>query len=271
VALLDADDEAAPARLEGQVAAFDRDPALVLVGGAVAPFCDRHGVEGAVWRYQTGDAAIRVRTIFKSEVISGAITLDRERVVRGGLRFDATLRLGVDWAMSFAAMRVGRVGNLDEVVMRYRIHPGQMTTGMLDDLGSDSTRIRREVLAWIGVDASDDEMRTHLAVSPCNYWPFGSHPFFRARRETIRDEAARWLARLVAAADRSGRVEPGAMRDYAGEILAQIDGALDGDPGDAALCCPASHPLLCVAEESCRPARAEGQPYFFTRLPTSAT
>ena len=47
--------------------------------------------------------------------------------------------------------------------------------------------------------------------------------------------------------------------------------ALDGDPGDAALCCPASHPLPCVAEESCRPARAEGQPYFFTRLPTSAT
>ena len=226
LAILDADDEATPGRLGEQVAAFERDPGLVLVGGAIETWCQGHAAPGQVWRYATGDAEIRIRTLFKSEVISGAITIDRERVVRHELRFDESLRLGADWAMSIAAMRVGRVGNVEPVVMRYRIHPGQMTTGMMDDLGSDSTRIRRDVLAWAGVSATDAEMRTHLAISPCNYWPFGSHPYFRARRDSIQGEAVRWLERLTAAAALTGRVPIEGLRTYAEEILERVARAL---------------------------------------------
>jgi len=226
LAILDADDEATPGRLAEQVAAFERDPGLVLVGGAIETWCQGHAAPGQVWRYATGDAEIRIRTLFKSEVISGAITIDRERVVRHELRFDESLRLGADWAMSIAAMRVGRVGNVEPVVMRYRIHPGQMTTGMMDDLDSDSTRIRRDVLAWAGVSPTDAEMRTHLAISPCNYWPFGSHPYFRARRDSIQGEAVRWLERLTAAAALAGRVPIEGLRTYAEEILERVARAL---------------------------------------------
>lgn len=255
LAILDADDEATPGRLAEQVAAFERDPDLVLVGGAIETWCDRHAAPGQVWPYATDDAAIRVRTLFKSEVISGAITIDRERAVRHQLRFDETLRLGSDWAMSIAAMRVGRVGNVGSVVMRYRIHPAQMTTGMMDDLESDSTRIRRGVLAWAGAEPTDAEMLVHLAISPCNYWPFGSHPFFRARRASIRDEAARWLERLVAATSRGGRIPPEPLRAYSDEILSMTARALEEPEqagGLASPCCPVSAPLACVAAESCR-------------------
>lgn len=233
LAILDADDEATPARLELQVSAFEHDPGLVLVGGAVVTWCDRHSVEGRVWRYATDDASIRARTLFKSEVISGAITFDRECLARRGVRFDGSVRLGVDWALSVQAMRVGRVGNVSPVVMRYRIHPGQMTAEMVDDLSSDSTRIRRGVLGWAGIDPTDDEMRTHLAVSPCNYWSFGSHPFFRERGQAIRGDAERWLARLVEAAGRGRRIPLEALRAYVEEILAQTDRALREPAGAA--------------------------------------
>ena len=255
LALLDADDEATPRRLELQASAFDRDPGLVLVGGAVVTLCDRHGVEGRVWRYATDDAVVRARTLFKSEVISGAITYDVECMRRHAVRFDGSLRLGVDWALSAAAMRLGRVGNVEPVVMRYRIHPRQMTVEMVDDLGSDSTRIRRGVLAWAGVEPTDDEMRTHLAVSPCNYWPFGSHPFFRERGEAILEDAERWLARLVEETSRAGRIPPGALQAYAEEILAMTDQALR-DPAvvgeSSARNCPVAAPLDCVNGEPCR-------------------
>jgi len=222
LAILDADDEATPGRLASQVAAFERDPELVLVGGAIETWREGKGSQGQVWRYATDDAEIRVRTLFKSEVISGAITLDREQAVRHQLRFDPSLRLGADWAMSIAAMRVGRVGNVEPVVMRYRIHPGQMTTGMMDDLGSDSTRIRRDVLEWAGASPTDAEMRTHLAISPCNYWPFGSHPYFRARRDSIQGEAVRWLERMTAAIALTGRVPTENLRVYVDEVLDRI-------------------------------------------------
>jgi hypothetical protein len=255
LAILDADDEATPRRLEIQVSAFDRDPGLVLVGGAVVTLCDRHAVEGRVWRYATDDAGVRVRTLFKSEVISGAVTVDLECMTSHAVRFDGSLRLGVDWAMSAAVLRLGRVGNVEPVVMRYRIHPRQMTVDMVDDLGSDSTRIRRGLLAWAGVEPTDAEMRTHLAVSPCNYWPFGSHPFFRERGEAILEDAERWLARMVEETSRTGRIPPEALRAYADEILAATrlalrDPAAVGDPSTRN--CPVAAPLDCVTDEPCR-------------------
>jgi glycosyltransferase involved in cell wall biosynthesis len=254
LAILDADDEAVPERLAWQVAALERDPGLVLVGGAVATICDRHAAEGRVWRYATDDASIRARTLFKSEVISSAITFDRERLVSQGVGFDGRFRLGVDWALSAAALRLGRLANLPQVVMRYRIHPRQMTVELMDDLSSDSTRIRREVLDWIGISPSEDEMRTHLAVSPCNYWSPGAHPFFRQRGPAIRDDAARWLDRLVEAARRSGRLPTDALRAVADEIRQSTDQALrDAGEGIAPQAgCPVAAPLACVADEPCR-------------------
>jgi hypothetical protein len=164
--------------------------------------------------------------------------MDRELVLRHQLRFDETLRLGADWAMSIAAMRVGRVGNVLPVVMRYRIHPGQMTTGMLDDLGSDSTRIRRDVLAWAGVQPTDAEMRTHLAISPCNYWPFGSHPYFRTRRDEILEDAERWLERMTAAVTRTGRIPIEPLRAYTDEILSMTARALETSAAPTSLQLP---------------------------------
>ena len=255
LAILDADDEAVPERLAWQVAALERDPGLVLVGGAVATFCDRHGVEGRVWRYATDDASVRARTLFKSEVISSAITFDREKLVSHGVRFDGRLRLGVDWALSAAALRLGRVENLAQVVMRYRIHPRQMTVEMMDDLSSDSTRIRREVLAWAGVTPTDEEMRTHLAVSPCNYWPPGAHPFFRERGTghpgTTRNAGS---MRLTEAVRRPGRIPLDALQAFVAEILASTERALRDagagivpSPG-----CPVAAPRACLADEPCR-------------------
>lgn len=254
LAILDADDEAVPERLAWQVEALERDPGLVLVGGAVATFCDRHGVAGRIWRYATADAVVRARSLFQSEVISSAMSFDRERLASHGVRFDERLRLGVDWALSAAALRLGRVENLPRVVMRYRIHPRQMTVELLDDLASDSTRIRRELLAWAGLQPSDDELRTHLAVSPCNYWPSGAHPYFRERGPAILGDAERWLDRLEKAARRSGYASPDAMKACTAEILAATERALretcEGTAPSAG--CPVAAPRACLTEAPCR-------------------
>ena len=255
LAVLDADDEATPDRLARQLAAFDRDPDLILVGGAVSTYCDRFQQEGPTWRYAPDDASIRARTLFKSEFISGAMTLDRERVARRRLRFDETLRLGADWAMSVAAMRVGRVANVAPVVLRYRVHPGQITAGMTDDLGSDSTRIRAAALAWAGARPTGADLRTHLAICPCNYWPFGCHPYFRARRASIRAEADRWLRKLTAACARTGRIPPEALRAYVEEIASRVARCLEAPEGDEARApasCPVAAPRACIAAAPCR-------------------
>jgi glycosyltransferase involved in cell wall biosynthesis len=252
LALLDADDEATPDRLALQLAALGRNPDLVLVGGAVATFCDRTGASGNVWRYATGDAEIRARSLFKSEVISSAMTLDLERVRRYGLRFDEGLRIGADWALSLAAMRVGEVANVPEVVMRYRFHASQATAGMVDDVASDGTRIRLGALAWLGVLPTEAELRTHLAVSPCHYWPFGAHPYFSSRRAWIARDAARWFARLREANARTGRVPGATLGAWLDEIAALVEGHLAAPRSPPAPFCPVVFPRPCLANDPCR-------------------
>jgi dihydroxyacetone kinase DhaKLM complex PTS-EIIA-like component DhaM len=255
VATLDADDEAEPDRLALQASALERDRGLVLLGGAAQTWCDRYDRPGTTWRYALDDGSIRARTLFKSEHICGAMTLDRERLPAADLRFDEGLRVGADWSLSIAAMRAGRVANLPDVVLRYRFHAGQLTHRMSDDLGSDSTRIRAGLLARAGIVPTDEEMRIHLAVSPCAYWPFGSHPLFRARRSTIRRDAAAWLERIVPACAGAGLAPEGALRGYAGEILAAVDAAIDQDDDLAArahACCPVAAPSACLVPSPCR-------------------
>jgi glycosyltransferase involved in cell wall biosynthesis len=258
LALLDADDEAMPERLAVQLAVLESRPGPLLVGGAAIPWYATHRVEGPPWRYATEDGAIRARSLFKSEVIHGAMSLDLEALRRHRLRFDERLRVGADWALSLRLLRQGEVANVEEVVLRYRIHPGQLTAGMMDDLGSDSTRLRREALGWMGLAPSEDELRTHLAVSPCAYWPFGAHPYFRARRATLREDARRWFGRLRRAAARGGPVPAGPLDAWLAAIETQLEEALEGPGSEVAVPCPAASPRACAAAEPCRPGRSVG-------------
>ena len=226
LAVLDADDLATPTRLALQAAALERDPELVVVGGAVQLFHEG-GAAGPVWRYAGDDADIRVRNLFKSEFISGAVTFDRERLAEHGLRFDPAFRLGNDWDLTSRALRAGRGANLAEVVLRYRIHGSQMTAGMIDHVGSDSARIRLDALRWAGIAPSQDELRVHMAVSPCNYWPFGSHPYFTERGPDVARDAERWFARLRAATTRAGRIPAAPLDAYLTEISADIARCLE--------------------------------------------
>jgi glycosyltransferase involved in cell wall biosynthesis len=252
LALLDADDEAVPDRLALQLPRLEARPGPLLVGGAVVPWCAAHGVEGPAWRYARGDGDIRARSLFKSEFITGAMTVDLEVLRRHRLRFDERLRVGADWALSLQLLRLGEVANVEEAVLRYRIHPGQLTAGMMDDLASDSTLLRREALGWLGLAPSRDELRTHLAVSPCAYWPFGAHPFFRERRATLRADARRWFGRLRRAAARGGPVPTGPLDAWLAEIEALLEAALESPPGEVAVPCPAASPRACVAAGPCR-------------------
>lgn len=250
LALLDADDVALPDRLGRQVAFLQEEPGCVLVGGAAETFCDRRGLDGAAWRYPASDDDLRALTLFQSGFLQSSMTLDRERAGAGALRFDASLRVGADWALSNAAMRLGRVANLEEVVLRYRVRAGQLSGNLMDDLASDSTRIRREALAWAGVTPTDDELRVHLAVSPCQYWPVGAHRFFPALRATLRQDARRWLERLWDAAAARGVVPAAALRARIESILALVEERLEGSlPG---VPCPAAAPGACLGDGPCR-------------------
>jgi len=118
VAILDADDRAAPERLARQVATLENDPDLVMVGSALG-VVDERGTRIGVRRYPLDDAALRRAVTIYNPFGNSTLTYrcDAARAAGG---YDLTT-FCEDWDLSLRLMKRGRVANLPDVLSDYRV------------------------------------------------------------------------------------------------------------------------------------------------------
>jgi glycosyltransferase involved in cell wall biosynthesis len=125
VANMDADDVALPTRLEQQHEFMARHPGVGVVGGGVA-FIDASGREFGEWQYPLADAEIRSAfahttplahpsTMVRADAFFA--TSGYRRLLSPAEDIDLWLRIGDRHGL----------GNVPDVVLRYRVHPGQAT------------------------------------------------------------------------------------------------------------------------------------------------
>lgn len=124
IARMDADDVARPSRLAAQVKFLDEHPDVGLVGGAVE-MVRRDGATLGVVAPPTEDCAIR-HALFDTTVFYHPATAFRRDLFAalGGYRH-VTDAEDLDLWLRFS--EVGRLANLPQVVLRYRIHPQQLS------------------------------------------------------------------------------------------------------------------------------------------------
>ena len=121
IARMDADDIAHPERLYKQVNFLLAHPDVAVVGS----WFERFGADSGISALPVDNAAIRRSLPFRSALCHPSIMMRREVLLRArgyeGIRqcedFDLWLRLMRDRSIKFA--------NLPEVLLRYRVHPGQ--------------------------------------------------------------------------------------------------------------------------------------------------
>lgn len=135
VARMDGDDVAAPTLLEREVAVMGRDPDLVLLG-VWAMLIDGEGRTLGPQRQVAGHAEI-VAQFAKSQCpITASGTIMRRWAVDrvGGYRRAFTT--AEDYDLWYRLSEVGRVANIPEILVRYRIHQDggsrQITTASFD-------------------------------------------------------------------------------------------------------------------------------------------
>jgi len=143
IARMDADDIAEPARLARQVAYLDAHPDVAVLGTAFTSFGEGHAERTVV--LPVTDKAIRRRLAFRFTLCHPTVMFRRDTILdhRGyaGARFcqdlDLWLRLARDHTIKFA--------NLDEPLLRYRIH-GSQARGGRESYVLAATALLREAL-----------------------------------------------------------------------------------------------------------------------------
>ena len=202
VAIMHADDVCLPARLERQVGYLAAHPEIDLCGTWMRTF----GAEERTWRYPSDPRFTKAFLLFWC-CFSHPTMMWRRRVVADGLRYDAAMPMPCeDYALWARASRRYQMGNVPEVLLRYRAHAGQGGVVNREKTAALTKGIRREQLEWLGVMPTAEEMAIHQRLAESELGEDGG--FVAAARA--------WLEKLWAA--------NAATRRYDAEALEKVLG-----------------------------------------------
>jgi glycosyltransferase involved in cell wall biosynthesis len=126
VAWMDSDDLSLPDRLALQVARFEADPELMCLGSAVLEI---DGDDDPVRRdtFPTDHDAI-VAGLLEGGAMRFPTTMMRRQAAADVGGFREPFKVGEDLDLFLRLAEIGKLANLPDVLLRYRLHPGSTTS-----------------------------------------------------------------------------------------------------------------------------------------------
>lgn len=123
----DADDIALPRRLQAQVDFFDDHPHHVLVGCGCA-LMDEHGrtttLDGLGWT----DWELLLISLVRTPIVHSSAMFRLDPVRRQRIAYDEHFLWAEDFDLWVRMLALGRLGVVPEVLVRYRLHPGAISS-----------------------------------------------------------------------------------------------------------------------------------------------
>lgn len=182
IARMDADDIAMPFRLYKQVMFMEKNIHLDLSGSWVKVF---GAVKNVVWRYPALNDEIKAQIIFNSAFAHPSVIYRRDIFLKKGLLYDESVKRGQDYELWSRVIKSCKVGNIQEVLLLYRIHYKQI--GKVHQSGQADTAktIRLKLLKELDCNVSDMQYNVHENLS---YY-----------KSSDISTASNWLVKLVEA------------------------------------------------------------------------
>ena len=139
---MDADDISLPTRMQLQVAYMENNPEIGVCGGSME-LVDYSLNHVGVRRYYKDDMTIR-KHIFKFSPFSHPATMFRRDVLIESGLYDPACSQGEDYDLYFRIGKLAKFGNLEDIILRYRVHPNSLTNRNLKELELATIRTRNK-------------------------------------------------------------------------------------------------------------------------------
>lgn len=152
IARMDADDIAAPRRLEHQVRRLDGDRALVVCGTDYLVF----GAERALGISTHSDRGCKARLLLFPCFLHSSTVLRRSTLERTGIRYRSDYPHCEDYRLWSDLAPHGEFGNLPRLLMRYRAHSGQVSAEHRQVQRRNHVKIAAENLRHAGIDGIEE-------------------------------------------------------------------------------------------------------------------
>ena len=158
VARMDSDDIALPHRLETQVAYMDAHPRCVACGG-YAVRTDNHAIIPSSF---PDLRSRRMGLFFACDMVHPTMMVRRSAFTERGISYDEEQIYAQDYMIWTDLLNVGEIGIVDDVVLRYRVHGGQITSSKRGAQDRYAMRAQRKLFRDRGFNVESIDFRLHL-------------------------------------------------------------------------------------------------------------
>jgi glycosyltransferase involved in cell wall biosynthesis len=125
IAILDSDDLwLDEKKLEKQVDFLENNKDYLLVGGGVVVI-DKNGKELKKYFNKSKDWEIRKALLLKNQFCNSSVLYSKKKAIEVG-KYDESLNIGEDYDLFFRLGLLGKICNLDEYLVGYRVHDGSI-------------------------------------------------------------------------------------------------------------------------------------------------
>jgi len=182
IALMDSDDISLPQRLAKQVAFMDSHQECGVCGSWLLTIGRR---EGQIIKYPADCETIRCSMFFKNKGVANPAAIIRKSFFdRLKFRYDPGLKCFSDYDFWARCLHDTQFANVNEVLLNYRLHETNTDRRIPDaEQLKTLTKIRRTLLAQLGIYPEDREIQLHNSLCSMSFTP----------SKTFIDSAEHWL------------------------------------------------------------------------------
>jgi glycosyltransferase involved in cell wall biosynthesis len=151
IARMDADDISLPSRFEIQVNFLEKNPSIGLVGS----FYKKFGTDDKTIKLPTSNDEIRVHMLFNNPFGHPTVMFRRDIVQINNLYYD-NYRAAQDYYYFYCFSKLTQLANINQVLLRYRVHHEQISTAKIHEQKKNADQIRSLILKdQVTVDETD--------------------------------------------------------------------------------------------------------------------
>jgi len=161
IARMDADDIALPLRLQRQVEYMEQHPDIGMCGTAIEIFGN---VKTRKDIYPRTAEEIKAYALFDCPFCHPTVMMRRDLLLKHDLWYDGSYYPTEDYELWARAVGLFPTVNLDEVLLRYRVHDSSMTGSDWDAMDKQAARIIRRLLDKLEIQYSDEELELHRNI-----------------------------------------------------------------------------------------------------------
>lgn len=162
IARMDADDIALPNRLEQQVHFLRNNPDVGMCGTHFIPF-GKNNASAPVLPHLNDE--VRMTLIFRSAMAHPSVMMRKGLIDEFNLSYHVDYPAAEDYKLWTDFALHGKMVNLKEVLLKYRVHENQITQTKVEQKETSLKKIHADFFNALGVSATDEEFGLHYRLS----------------------------------------------------------------------------------------------------------